>query len=343
MPIQQTIKGELACKYLEQYPSHPTKSIAAILFEKEPDVFDSVEQARNVVRFYRGRKDGGNCLPKDKRFIRENGNQSDRPPFWHLPEPIQEGAKWEVVKIGFERALLLFDLHIPFHNLTALQVALKYGIGFKPDCIILGGDVGDFYSASYFDRDPSVTRLSIEIEYCRCFLEDLRRMFPNARIIWKEGNHDERLWRRVVQKIPDIIDIKTPEGKPMFSLEGVMDFKEYGIELVDNKKPILCGEHLHVVHGHEFQSPLEKTVNPARGLFRLANCNAICGHLHVTSEHTDVGLQKTTSCWSAGCLCELHPRYRPINKWNHGFATVEIDKQGRWSVENKKIISGKVV
>jgi hypothetical protein len=49
------------------------------------------------------------------------------------------------------------------------------------------------------------------------------------------------------------------------------------------------------------------------------------------------------SCWSVGGLCNLRPKYMPLNKWNHGFATIEIHTDGMWSVENKKIISGRVV
>lgn len=30
------------------------------------------------------------------------------------------------------------------------------------------------------------------------------------------------------------------------------------------------------------------------------------------------------TCWSTGCLCDLHPAYMPNNKWQLGFAYSEI-------------------
>jgi hypothetical protein len=40
----------------------------------------------------------------------------------------------------------------------------------------------------------------------------------------------------------------------------------------------------------------------------------------------------------------MSPDYRPFGftKWNHGFAVVEIEKNGYFTVHNKRIIEGKV-
>ena len=39
-------------------------------------------------------------------------------------------------------------------------------------------------------------------------------------------------------------------------------------------------------------------------------------------------------------LCELNPEYRPINKWNHGVAFVELDEDGHFTVHNRRISNG---
>jgi hypothetical protein len=41
-------------------------------------------------------------------------------------------------------------------------------------------------------------------------------------------------------------------------------------------------------------------------------------------------------------LSELHPAYLPINKWNHGFAVVDIHGED-FDVQNKRIWNGKVL
>ena len=48
------------------------------------------------------------------------------------------------------------------------------------------------------------------------------------------------------------------------------------------------------------------------------------------------------ACWSFGCLSDLHPKWMPLNKWNHGFSFVELDKTGAFSVENLRIVDGAI-
>jgi hypothetical protein len=48
------------------------------------------------------------------------------------------------------------------------------------------------------------------------------------------------------------------------------------------------------------------------------------------------------ACWTVGCLCELHPEYRPMNNWNNGFAIIEQLGEGEFLVDNKRVINGKV-
>jgi hypothetical protein len=70
----------------------------------------------------------------------------------------------------------------------------------------------------------------------------------------------------------------------------------------------------------------------------------MCGHFHKTSENIEAtGLQKKlTNNWSLGCLCDLSPDYAITNRWNHGFATVEINHSDDYFVANHKIIDGRV-
>jgi hypothetical protein len=41
-------------------------------------------------------------------------------------------------------------------------------------------------------------------------------------------------------------------------------------------------------------------------------------------------------------LCGLHPEYARLNKFNHGFAAVEIAADGQFNVQNYRITNGKV-
>ena len=47
-------KGELAIRYLQQYPDKATRAIAKMMKADYPDVFKDVEHARRVLRYRRG-------------------------------------------------------------------------------------------------------------------------------------------------------------------------------------------------------------------------------------------------------------------------------------------------
>ena len=111
---------------------------------------------------------------------------------------------------------------------------------------------------------------------------------------------------------------------------------------MDKKRPIYAGA-LTLLHGHELQGGISAPVNIARGLFLRAKACAIQGHNHQTSEHSEVDVRrKLVTTWSLGCLCQLHPEYARYNKWNHGFAFLDLE-DGDFTIRNKRILDGRVL
>jgi len=342
MSTNATIIGDTVRRSLAEYGDKwPSRTIAGWLLEKHPLVFANFERAYAAVRYYRGAigKKNRSILAK-KDFLKPHGTaHAHEIP---LPAALKDGDAWDVVPVEFGTALLLQDVHVPFHHPQAVALAIAHGRKHKVDCIILNGDIVDFYAISFWEKDPTARDLNSEVQATRLFLEHLRDQFPKARIIYKEGNHEERLWRYAWRQCPALYSLKDGRGKEILSLGSILDADNYGVEIVADKKPIRCGEHLHILHGHEFRSPFQNPVNPARGLYLRAKCNAVCGDLHQSSGHVETGLTHTVSCWSAGALCDLHPRYMPLNKWNHGFGLIHLHKK-HWSFDNLKIIGGTVV
>jgi predicted phosphodiesterase len=331
-----TKMSEVAMDYTRRLPEMPTKTLARLMCKERPKLFHEIEYARSILRKVRGQR-GDQAREECKWFTSTYQSARDTcAGLVKLPEPLAERNAWCVVKTSFSKALVLSDVHVPFHDALALKVAVKHGQDRNVDCVILNGDLCDFYAISFWERDPEQRSMANEVKIAREALKWMRQEFPKARIIFKEGNHEERLWRYLWRVAPEF------SGMEEFGLKQLLKLDDLGIELVDNKKPILCGEHLYVLHGHEFRAPMTNPVNPARGLYLRTKCNAICGDLHQTSQHTEAGLQRIVSCWSVGCLSTLHPLYMPLNKWNHGFCVVELAGK-QWQVDNKKIIDLSVV
>lgn len=321
-------KTQLAREFIERFPDAENRTIARVMFKERPKVFVSLESARSVIRGLRGANAGR--IVADKSAIKPLGWQKNVMP------KTQATTREPIVLSGALKVLILSDIHIPYHDETALAAAIAHGKKKKPDVVILNGDIGDFYGVSRHDKDPRRS-LADELDAIRQFLFYLRAQFPKARILYKIGNHEARMEMFLVKNAPVLLGVSD------FELPVLLKFAELGIELVPSLTLIRLG-NLPIYHGHELPQGMSSPVNPARGIWMRVQESLICGHWHRTSEHTEsTGLnKKLSSCWSTGCLCDLSPDYAIVNRWNHGFVWVETQPCGNYEVTNHKIINGRV-
>jgi len=101
---------------------------------------------------------------------------------------------------------------------------------------------------------------------------------------------------------------------------------------------------LPVLHGHEKGKGMSAPVNQARGAFLRLHHTVLEGHGHRTSGHCEPDMWgNEVFCWSTGCLADLRPEYARLNKYNHGFATVDVHADGSFDVQNMRITKDGVV
>lgn len=309
----------------------PTKAIARMLHAEHPDLWKSIENARSWVRMRRGARGGYAGVATHPR---DHGSQSDT--FAKMPESLEGIEDSTPYKMGASKTLILSDVHVPYHSIESLTIALEHGINKDVDGIILNGDIIDCYALSRWVTDPRERDFVREIEATRQMLEMIREAFPDAEIVYTLGNHEERLERYLAVRAPELFGLKFLQFETFFGCD------ELGIPVLDRMRHIEIAS-LNVVHGHEFGHRIWSPVNAARGLFLRTMATSLCGHYHQKSEHVERNMNgKTIACWTTGCLCDLKPRYSPYSKkWGHGFAVVEQD-DGQFEVNNRAIIDGKV-
>jgi len=319
--------GEIAKEYLIKYPSLPSKAIARLVYAKNKLAFNSEEHARGVIRYYRKA-----CGDKNRNKITDET---------YMPKinlPVNDQVDYSPFLIDKKSFPILIggDVHIPYYDQDALELFIERIDTVKPKTIILAGDWLDFYSISKFQHDPRKRSVKEEIDLFNIVLDSIKKVSGDAKIIFKYGNHEERYDNYLIQKAPELFEIET------IQLANVLKLKERNIDIVKDKR-IIKISHLNLIHGHEYVFSISNPVNPARGLFNRAKKTSMCLHFHQTSEHTEPTISgEIITCWSIGCLCDLHPDWMPLNKWNHGFAEV-YEEDGFFRVDNKKIINYKIL
>lgn len=244
-----------------------------------------------------------------------------------IPEGIRE-LPVKPIKIGGKKILGLFDIHFPFHDKKALEVAINHGSGY--DTILIGGDMLDMYQGSKFCKDPNYKKMQDEIKIGKTFFEFLRNKFPKAEIHYIEGNHDIRLKKYLWDHAQALA------GLEVLKLSSLLELDKHKVHFYDNGTILKAGS-LHLLHGNEMG--MRGGVNPARiALYRVLD-NCLFGHFHKsqTISVRRIGGEEITTR-SVGCLCYLNPAYMPVNEWNNGFVEIEIEGN-KFNVHNKRILS----
>ena len=328
-------KAIIAREYIQKFSNASTNSIARMLIRDYPIDFDNFEQARGIVRHQRG-EIKTHTVKNPIQIRSEETKKKFMIKQTDLPQSDYSKVETFVIPKGQNNILILSDIHFPYQDNQALELALNYGLENKVNTIYLNGDILDFYQCSRFTKDRRLRDMAGELEMGRNFLKMLQETFK-CPIYYKIGNHEKRYEDYLMIKAPELLGIDD------FKLEQLLRMREYGVTLIKDKQMAKAGK-LPILHGHEWFGGFAPPVNPARGLFLKAKESCLVGHHHRTSEHTEKTLSgEVTTTWSTGCLCGLEPEYAPYNNYNHGFAHIKVDKNGNYELKNIRIINYKIV
>lgn len=329
---------EIVKEYCEEYTDMPTKTLARMILKNHPLDFEKLESVRSLVRS--ARQEHKFTLPETQHLkrspekIQEARQQKDR---HNIPETDYEEVEPYEIPKGNNRILVLSDIHIPYHDPKAIQLAIEYAKKhLNPNVIYLNGDIMDVYQASRFIKDRRLRDLAGELEMTRQFLDYINQKFPKAKKYYKMGNHEDRWEVYLKSNAPALLGIDE------FKLGVLLKLGEKGYQLIDSKQFTYAGK-LNILHGHEVFAGFGGQVNPARTIFTRAKASTLIGHHHRTSEHNEKDIRgNIITTFSMGCLCGLRPEYMPHNNWNSGFAFVETDSDGGFQLDNFRIVKGKV-
>jgi hypothetical protein len=326
-------------------------TLAKAIHEMYPDHFTSVEEIRKTILYYTG-SSGKKKLQSvsDKYLTADKIAQK-----YNIPKSIAQDSKPHI--LTGNKGLIFSDIHIPFHSVEALSTMFDYTCKNDYDFVLINGDLMDMYELSTFDKQPGLDKIKDEIEMTKQFLDELKCIYPKARIILKASNHEKRMDKYICRKAPELYGLEALKleslldlfnkgisyyGLEALKLESLLDLFNKGISYIDENKYIdLSG--LTIMHGHEVK--FGGGENPAQQLYRKIGVTALTSHFHRISQHSHTRLGKELDkTWSIGCMCGLHPEYAEHNNnWQHGFAEYEMIDETYWHIHNRTILNGRVV
>lgn len=251
-----------------------------------------------------------------------------------IPESIKQPDRFFKIPIPKDdyRILVLGDLHIPDHCEDTLAHAFRYGLKKNVDCVILGGDVLDWYSLSSFEKLASGHTLQDEIDCSQAMLRVIRKHFPEQKLLWLDGNHEYRVERHKMKNVA-IASLDAMRVKQLLFL------KDFNVEHYDGFATLRVGK-LNIMHGHKLAGAGKMV---ARNKLMNAMDNIMFFHHHTVQDYFVKTLTgDIIGSWAVGCCCQLRPDFSIHNSWLNGFAIIKVNVNGTFTVDNKKIINGEV-
>jgi hypothetical protein len=211
------------------------------------------------------------------------------------------------------RIIIINDLQRPFQATKTLAAVEKFWTDFQPDYEVYNGDIADLYTLSSFDKNPS-RRLKL-LDECKDTKEWLHSRAvanPNAKRIWIDGNHEDRMRRWLWKRDPELADV--PELKMDYQLGiteigaiylpymSVLDFLGYRIE-----------------HGYKVSTSKAYPVNVSRFMAVATGSSGLCGHNHHFGVYSWTDSRGGHSYVENGCLCRMDLEFAPFPNWQQAF------------------------
>jgi len=346
------------------------ESIANLLAEKgmdesDLDAFGAPKVTHRVVT-----DDAGNSKSTVTTAI-QLSPKWEQGPQWPIVTPgptirLQKPKAKPAKTTGWESALIIPDIQIgyyrksmdawdlePIHDEKAIEISLAIARKYQPDQIIMVGDNLDFAEFGSFDTEPAFKQMvQPTIDRGTLLCAQFRDAAPHAKIVWIQGNHEQRLPRYQVRnfeaahgitvgRLPD----EARANYPLFSVPVALRMDEFDITYLSGypENRYFINSNLMVVHGDKVVSNNSTT----KKYLDNERISVIYGHIHrnevaYRTRATEDG-PRTIMAASPGCLCRIDgavpsaksgrndfglPIYKGAENWQQGLAMVQYQPKG---------------
>jgi hypothetical protein len=190
----------------------------------------------------------------------------------------------------------------------------------KEICIL--GDYADIYNLTGHGKDAAVvTSLVDEIDDVNSGLDEFDQLFPRAKKVYIQGNHEYRFERYINAKCPELFGVTQFDHLLKIPQRSSWSYLNYG----PNQSYSVLGSKLTARH--------EPLANSAKATASRALCSLVYGHIHRIEESHLVGLDGTNHvCFSVGWLGDkrndkIFGYVKGHHQWQLGFGLAYVEEK----------------
>ena len=225
---------------------------------------------------------------------------------------------------------IIGDVHVPYQDDAAVNTVIKMARKFKPDNIIINGDLLDCNPLSHFSKEPiEPAAFKAELDEACDVIADLQRY---SRVWLVEGNHESRFYRYINDRAPELFGITSMREMIAERLDTPIEY----IFTTPKESMMEWGDDLLIGHWNVAR---KYTCYTAKALVERFQTNIVQAHTHRLGQYSLRAYKRTIMGWEGGCLCDLNPKYVLNPNWSQGFLVYTTYESG-WGIEVVPIDDG---
>jgi hypothetical protein len=228
------------------------------------------------------------------------------------------------------RAYVVFgDEHIPFHDGRNLNLLYQILDIVQPETAVALGDAMDCESLGKWPKDPhNRVEINEEVRMGAEHLGTVHSITPDARHIFHEGNHCQRL-QRLVWEMADNRAVgqllMMPDVQDVLRWPHMLGIEELGWEFIpyaepDTKNYVIHHDKLMTKHGN-FTGP--EPGSAARKEYKRFAIGGISGHVHRIGFHHHRTARDQHSWIENPMLGRIRDDYTPHANWQCGLTVIQ--------------------
>lgn len=221
---------------------------------------------------------------------------------------------------GYRRVMFWPDTHLPYQDKRAVDLALKIADYFKPELLILLGDILDAAGFSRFDHDASDPKsfFQTELNEWHGLARAISHAAPDAEKLYLLGNHEARI-QKWLWKNPQL------KGYEGLDLANALKLGDHGFDHKVHEELDLCQGQLTVRHGTFLGGSTSGAA--ARLEMQRAGTSGVSGHVHRAAQYIQRDKRGLRVWIESGHLAENPPHYAPtIQNWCQAVTVGEISR-----------------
>jgi len=232
---------------------------------------------------------------------------------------------------NLKASLIIPDCHFPWVDRKAYNLMLEVASTQKISEVCILGDYADFFSVSSHKKDPTLpSMLDKELVSVNEALTEIDEVFPDARKVYIQGNHEFRLERYLQDQAPalyglvDCLTLFNLHQRPRWT------WVPYG----PSQKYQILGSKLYARHEPFSMASPQATA-------RKALCSLVYGHKHTREFSHIVGMDGSDHIvYSPGYLGghrifpKIYGYVKSHHQWQLGFDIVYVDPKTKYFYTN---------